>query len=75
MNKLLTDKNNVVKYKALYAMNVRSGNSIKSKVLRVITKGTVVEANKIKGNWIYSNKYEGWICIKDSTDTYLKKVN
>ena len=65
----------VQKYKTRYAMNVRSGNSTKSKVLRVISKGTIVEANQTKGNWIYSNKYAGWICIKDSTETYLKKVN
>lgn len=75
VNKLLSDKNNVVMYKTLYAMNVRTGNSTKSKVLRVIQKGTVVEANKIKSNWLYSNKYGGWICIKDSNQTYMKKVN
>lgn len=75
VNKLLSDKNNVVKYKTLYAMNVRTGNSTKSKVINVIQKGIVVEANKIKNNWLYSNKYGGWICIKDSNQTYMKKVN
>jgi hypothetical protein len=74
VNKLLVDKSNEVKYKALYNMNVRSGNSTNSKVLRVISKGTVVTADKIKNSWLYSNKYEGWICIKDSKETYMKKV-
>lgn len=75
VNKLLVDKSNEVKYKALYNMNVRSGNSTNTKVLRVISKGTVVTADKIKNSWLYSNKYEGWICIKDSKETYMKKVN
>ena len=74
VNKLLVDKSNEVKYKCMFDMNVRSANTTKSKVLRVIKKGTVVIANKIKNSWLYSEKYEGWICIKDSKETYLKKV-
>ena len=75
VNKILVDKSNEVKYKCMFNMNVRSANTTKSKVLRVIKKGTVVTANKIKNSWLYSEKYEGWICIKDSKETYLKKVN
>jgi len=74
VNKMLVDKSNEVKYKCMFDMNVRSANTTKSKVLRVIKKGTVVTANKIKNSWLYSEKYEGWICIKDSKETYLKKV-
>jgi len=74
VNKMLVDKSNEVKYKCMFNMNVRSANTTKSKVLRVIKKGTVVTANKIKNSWLYSEKYEGWICIKDSKETYLKKV-
>lgn len=75
VNRLCKDASNIVKYKTLYAMNVRTANTTKSKVLCVVQKGTVVEANQIKNNWLYSKKYGGWICIKDSKQTYCKKVS
>ena len=75
VNRLCKDASNIVKYKTLYAMNVRTANTTKSKVLCVVQKGTVVEANQIKNNWLYSKKYGGWICIKDLKQTYCKKVN
>lgn len=65
-------------YKVLpsVGLRVRDGYTTNgTKVLTVIKKGTVVTSSKIRGNWIYVPAYKGWMCIKDSNGTYLKKVN
>lgn len=63
------------KYKTLETMNVRDGYATKNtKVLRTVKKGTVFKATKKRGRWVYSPKYKGWICIKDSNNNYLTLV-
>lgn len=68
-------KPHVAIYKTLFVMNVRDGYSKKgTSVIRTIGKGSKVKSSKKKGNWIYVPALKGWICIKDSSKTYLKKV-
>lgn len=62
-------------YMTLDTMNVRNGYTTKNTdILRTVKKGTKFKATKKRGNWVYVPKYKGWICIKDSTQTYLKKI-
>lgn len=67
-------KPHVAKYKLLTNMNVRSGYTTKSTILKVLGKGSIVKSSKIKGDWIYVPALKGWIRIKDKTRTYLKEV-
>lgn len=62
------------RYKTLYTMNVRSGYTTNSKVLRTVEKGRAVKSTKQKGNWAYIPAFDGWICIKDSKHTYMKEI-
>lgn len=64
----------VAKFKLLTTMNVRSGYTTKSDVLKVLKKGSTVKSSKLKGNWIYVPAVKGWILIKDKLNTYLKEV-
>lgn len=62
-------------YKTLYVMNVRKGYSKKSDVITTIKKGTKIASAYKVGNWIYVPALKGWVCIKDDSDTYLKKID
>lgn len=65
----------IARYKLLDNMNVRKGYTTKADIIRVLAKGTTVKSSKIKGDWIYTPKYNGWICIKQGGKKYLKKLN
>lgn len=69
-------KSITIKYKTQYTMNVRSGYTTSSKIVGKIAKGTTITSSKQRGNWAYipAKKNQGWVCIKDSKYTYLKKV-
>ena len=59
-------------YKTLKNMNVRNGYTTKNtKIIKVLKQGTEFQITKIRGNWGYSPKYKGWICIKPE---YCKNV-
>lgn len=80
--KKTTDKKEekTTKYKvcAKRGMNVRKEASTSSKILTAISYGTTFVATKEKksgsSTWVYSATLKGWICVKDSKQTYLKKV-
>lgn len=61
------------KYKTTTVMRVRKSATTKSDTLKLVSAGAVVYASKVKGNWAYIPSLKGWICIKDSKHTYLKK--
>ena len=61
-------------YKTLYKMNVRAGYSTSSDIIGSIEKGRAIRSSKQKGNWAYIPSVKGWVCIKDSKRTYLKRV-
>lgn len=67
-------KPHVATYKLLVTMNLRSGYTTKSDVLRVVKQGSVVKSSKLKGNWIYVPALKGWLCIKDKLHVYLKET-
>ena len=64
------------KYKVLPScgMNVRKKPTTASKIVGGIPWGKTFTATKKQGNWVYSSYYKGWVCIKDSKETFLKKV-
>jgi len=64
------------KYKILSktGMNVRKGPGTEYAVTGGANYGATFTASKKSGNWVYSKYYKGWICIKDDSNTYLKKV-
>ncbi len=64
------------KYKVLpkCGMNVRKKATTSSKIIGGVPYGKTFTATKRSGNWVYSSYYKGWICVKDSSETYLKKV-
>lgn len=64
------------KYKVLpkCGMNVRKKATVSSKIVGGVPYGKTFTATKKSGNWVYSSYYKGWICVKDSSETYLKKV-
>lgn len=67
------------KYKTRYIMNLRDGYSTKSTLLQEVPKGVTLKSTKRRGNWAYFPKQKGlskggFIRIKDSKYTYLKKV-
>lgn len=61
-------------FKTLYVMNVRESYTTKSKVIGQCAKGSKIKSASKQGNWIYVPALKGWVCIKDSSDTYLKEV-
>lgn len=67
-------KPSVATYKANYKMNVRKGYTTKAEIKGTIKKGTKIKSAYKVGNWIYVPALKGWICVKDSSTTYLKKV-
>lgn len=64
------------KYKVLPScgMNVRKKPSVSSARVGGIPYGKTFTATRKSGNWVYSSHYKGWVCIKDSSEKYLKKV-
>lgn len=56
-------------------MNVRSAYKTSGKIITTIKKDTSFKAVKKHGNWVYSEKYKGWVCIKAKNITYLKPVD
>lgn len=64
------------KYKVLPScgMNVRKKPTTESAIVGGVPYGKTFTATKKQGNWVYSSYYKGWVCVKDSTETYLKKV-
>jgi len=64
------------KYKVLprCGMNVRKQPTTSSKIVGGVPWGNTFTATKKSGNWVYSPYYKGWVCVKDSGGTYLKKV-
>lgn len=67
-------KPHIAKYKLLTTMNVRSGYTKSTSVIKVLKAGSTVRSSKLRGNWIYAPAVKGWICIKDSSRTYLKEI-
>lgn len=67
-------KTQTINYKTLYNMNVRDGYTTSAKIIGKVEKGRVIKSSKQKGNWAYVPAKKGWVCIKDSKLTYLKKV-
>ena len=65
------------KYKTLDVMNVRTGPSTGYSKKGTVPKGVIVQATKSSGNWVYATygSITGWICVKDSSETYLVQVN
>lgn len=66
--------NKSIKFKTLYTMNIRKGYTTKSNIIGSVAKGKIIKSSKQRGNWAYIPAKKGWICIKDSNKTYLKKV-
>ena len=64
----------VATYKTKYVMNVRAGYTTKAKVLRRCAKGAKFKTAYKVGNWVYVPSLKGWVCLKDSSDTYCVKV-
>lgn len=73
-------KTETVKHEAKYkvlakeGMNVRKSYSTSSKRIGGISYGKIFSVTKKHGNWVYSSSKKGWVCIKGSKETYLKKV-
>lgn len=59
-------------FKALEAMNVRSGYTTRAGILKTIPKGTKVKSSKRKGDWIFAPAPGGWICVQYGGHTYMK---
>lgn len=55
-------------------MNVRASYTQNSKVVGTIAHGKTFTVTMKRGNWVYSPKHKGWVCVKGKTETYLKKV-
>ena len=55
-------------------MNVRKSYTVSSAKLGVLETGQEFKATKKHGNWVYSEKFGGWICEKSKNATYLKEV-
>lgn len=64
------------RYKVLPAegMNVRKTYSKNSKKVGGLQCGATFHATMKHGNWVYAPSTKGWVCIKGSKETYLKKV-
>ena len=73
-NNLSKYKTQTITYQTLYTMNVREGYTTSSKIISKVNKGKTIKSTKQKGNWAYVPSKKGWVCIKDSNKTYLKKV-
>lgn len=56
-------------------MNVRQSYTVSSKKLKTIPKDTKFKASKKHGNWVYSEEYKGWICVKSKSKVYLKGID
>lgn len=67
-------KPSIATYKANYKMNIRKGYTTKAEIKGTIKKGTKIKSAYKVGNWIYVPGLKGWVCVKDSKTTYLKKV-
>lgn len=64
------------KYKVLPSdgMNVRKSYTKNSKRVGGLVHGATFRATMKHGNWVYAPEMKGWVCIKGSKETYLKKV-
>lgn len=64
-------------YRTNIVMNIRQGASTNYKIVGTIPKGVTIKTTKEHGNWVYVPNYNGkngWVCVKDSSTTYLTKV-
>lgn len=64
----------VATYKTNYVMNIRAGYTTKAKIIGQCAKGAKIKSAYKVGDWIYVPALKGWICLKDSSDTYCTKV-
>ena len=55
-------------------VNIRKGPGTSYAKISAIPVNTTFTATKKSGNWVYSEKYKGWICISGSNGTYLKAI-
>lgn len=55
-------------------MNVRALPQVGATIVGVIAFNSTFKASKRSGNWVYSPSMKGWVCAKDSTNTYLVEV-
>lgn len=56
-------------------MNVRKSYTTSSNRISGIPKGKSFKTTRKHGNWVYSPDLDGWVCIKGSKGTYLKKLS
>lgn len=76
--KASTSKSKTVAWKKKYTvlprvgMNVRKSYSTDARIVTSIPQGSVFTTAKRHGNWVYTEKYNGWVCIKGKKETYLK---
>lgn len=54
--------------------NIRKGPSVKYDRIGGLGKNQTFNATKKSGNWVYSPKYNGWVCVTNGTDTYLREI-
>lgn len=75
-----TTKKKAVSYKKKFkvipreGMNVRKRPSTKAGIVTAIPCGETFTASKKEGNWVYANKFNGWICVKKGKEMYLEEV-
>lgn len=64
----------VATYQTKFVMNIRAGYTTKAKILGQCAKGAKIKSAYKVGNWIYVPALKGWICLKDSSETYCTEV-
>ena len=75
-----TDQATPVKTNAKYkvisksGMFVRKTASTSAKVVGTLVYGATFSSSKQSGDWVYADDKKGWVCIKQGSDVYLKKV-
>lgn len=64
------------KYKVLSksGMFVRKSASTSAKAVGTLVYGAIFSSSKKSGDWVYADDKKGWVCIKQGSDVYLKKV-
>ena len=55
-------------------MNVRVQPKVGTTIVGVMAFNSTFKATKKSGDWVYSPSMKGWVCAKDSTNTYLVEV-
>ena len=54
--------------------NIRKGPSVKYDRIGGLGKNQTFAATKKSGNWVYAPKYNGWVCVTNGSDTYLREI-